>query len=114
MLKRSYQSPYQGNWNLPPERRPARAAWPGAGNSFLSRSPLRFRVSQPDRVMVHGYPGEDTECVVYLNQETLVEIVEERATGLANAEDPKGTEANRRILMGWEGRSTSSLMDEMK
>ena len=34
VLKRSYESPYQGNWNLPPEPRPTGAAWPGASNSF--------------------------------------------------------------------------------
>ena len=43
---------------------------------------------------------EDTEHVVDLNQGTLVGIVEERATGLVNAEEPKGTEAHRRILKG--------------
>ena len=79
----------------------------------LSRSLLRFCVSQPDRVVVPSGTGKDTERVVYLNPETLVEIVVERATGLANAEEPKGTEAYRLIFKGWEGRSASSLMDEM-
>ena len=49
-----------------------------------------------------------------LNRGTLVGIVEERATGLANAEEPKDMEAHPRILNGWEGRAASSLMDEME
>ena len=64
--------------------------------------------------MVPSGIGEDTERVVYLNPETLVEIVEERVTGLANAEVLKGTEMHRRILKEWEGWSASSLMDEME
>ena len=64
--------------------------------------------------MVPSGTGKDTERVVCLNPETLVEIVEERATGLANAEEPKGTEPQRRILKGWEGRLASSLMDEIE
>ena len=66
--------------------------------------------------MVAVQPGteEDTERVAYLNWGTLVGIVEERANGLASAEEPKGTKAHRRVLKGSKGRSASSLMDEME
>ena len=95
-LKRSYQPPVQGNWNLPSEPRTAVAAWPGTSSS--SRSPLRFRVSQSDRVVGQLWMEEFTERVMVLNLETLVGIVKERDTGFANVEEPKGTEARRRNL----------------
>ena len=46
MLKRSHQSPYHGNWNLPPAPRPAGAAWPEERCSFpepaqVPRGPVR-------------------------------------------------------------------------
>ena len=47
-----------------------------------------------------------------LNLETRVGIVEERATGHANIEEPKGTETRLRNFALWEGRSADSLMDE--
>ena len=65
-------------------------------------------MSQPDRVVVPSETGEDTERVVYPNPETLVEIVEERATELANAEEPKCTEAHRWIFKRWKDRSAST------
>ena len=66
-------------------------------------------------VVVQSGTKEVTNRVVDLNLETLVGIVEEKATGLANVEEPKGTETRRRRnLEFWEGRSASSLMDETK
>ena len=66
--------------------------------AVLSRSPLWFSVSQSDRVVVQSGKEEVTECIVVLDLEILVGIVEERATGLANVEDPNGTETRRRNL----------------
>ena len=54
--------------------------------------------------------GQDTERVVYLNPETLVEIVEERATELANAEEPKGYGSTQTDLQGMGG-SVSIVTD---
>ena len=45
---------------------------------------------------VHSY----TERIADLNRGTLIRIVEERATGLANAEEPKDTEVHRWIRKG--------------
>ena len=40
VLRRSYQPPNQGSWNLPPEPRSAGAARPGASNSFPEPVPV--------------------------------------------------------------------------
>ena len=48
---------------------------------------------QSDKVVVQSETQENTERVVDLNVETLVGIVKERATGLANVEEQKNTES---------------------
>ena len=78
-LKRSYQKPYQGNWN--PDLSHVQLKQCGLERAVLSRSPFMFRVSQSDRVVIQSGMEEDTECVLVLNLETLVGIVEERDTG---------------------------------
>ena len=69
-LKRSYQPPYQGNFQ------------PGASSTLPE--PAQVPQSQSDRVADQSETEEDTGRVVDLKQETLVRIVEETATGPAN------------------------------
>ena len=71
-------------------------------------------MSQSDRVVDQSGTEEDTVRAVDLNLDTLVGIEKERATGPANVEQPKSTEARRWTLELWEGRSASSLMDGME
>ena len=60
-LKRSHQSLYPGNWNLPSEPRPAGAAWPEERRSSLepvhaSRGPVRNEVGH--QVWGGSQPGD--------------------------------------------------------
>ena len=49
VLKRNYQPPYQGSWNLPSEPRSAGSAWPGASNSFPELAPVPREPAGPGR-----------------------------------------------------------------
>ena len=78
----------------------------GLERAVLSRGSLRFRVSQLDRV-VDQSGTEDTGRVVNRNLDTLG-IMEKRATGPANVEQSKSTEACEWNFELREGRSVSS------